>query len=70
VSDNPVPRLSRRQLEVLQLAADGVTGPQIASQLGISQATVKSHLDSSYRKLEVPNRAAAVAKAIRLGLIE
>lgn len=61
--------LTPRELEVLQLAADGCTGPMIAEQLVLSAATVKTHFEHVYDKLEVRDRAAAVAKAMRLGLI-
>ena len=63
-------RLTPRELEVLQLAARGAPGPQIASELFISPATVKTHFSHIYRKLEVSDRSGAVAKALRLGLIE
>jgi PAS domain S-box-containing protein len=62
-------RLSARELEVLQLAADGNTGPQIAERLILSPATVKSHFEHVYEKLGVSDRAAAVAHALRTGLI-
>jgi PAS domain S-box-containing protein len=62
--------LTPRELEVLQLAAHGVAGPQIAERLVVSHATVRSHLEHIYAKLGVSGRAAAVAKALRLGLIE
>jgi PAS domain S-box-containing protein len=62
--------LSARELEVLRLAADGNTGPQIAVQLVLSPATVKSHFEHIYEKLGVSDRAAAVAYGLRSGLIE
>jgi DNA-binding CsgD family transcriptional regulator len=61
--------LSRRELEVLQLAADGLTGPEIASRLHVSPATVKTHFERIYDRYGVPDRVAAVAKAVREGLI-
>jgi len=61
--------LTPREVEVLQLAADGCTGPMIAEQLVLSTATVKTHFEHVYDKLQVRDRAAAVAKAMRLGLI-
>jgi DNA-binding CsgD family transcriptional regulator len=61
--------LTPRELEVLRVAAEGNTGPQIAASLFISPATVKTHFDNIYEKLGVSDRAAAVAQAIRLGLI-
>jgi DNA-binding CsgD family transcriptional regulator len=65
----PVPSLTPRQLEVLELAADGRAGRMIAEELVISPATVKTHFENIHTKLGVRDRAAAVAKAMRLGLI-
>jgi DNA-binding CsgD family transcriptional regulator len=62
--------LTPREIELLALAADGLTGPELARQLFISPATVRSHLANIYEKLGVPTRAAAVAKALRLGVIQ
>jgi PAS domain S-box-containing protein len=62
-------RLTPREIEVLQLAAGGNTVREIADQLVVSPATVKSHLEHIYEKLGVRDRAAAVAQALRLGLI-
>jgi DNA-binding CsgD family transcriptional regulator len=62
--------LTPRELEVLQLASGGRTAAQIAEQLAIGTATVRTHLEHAYRKLGAADRAAAVAIAIRLGLIE
>lgn len=61
--------LSPRELEVLQLAADGLTGPEIAGRLHVSPATVKTHFERIYDRYGVPDRVAAVAKAVREGLI-
>jgi DNA-binding CsgD family transcriptional regulator len=61
--------LTPRELEVLELAANGLNAPQIAERLFVSVATVRTHFDHLYRKLGAPDRAAAVAKAMRLGLI-
>jgi DNA-binding CsgD family transcriptional regulator len=65
----PRSSLTPRELEVLQLAAEGYSGPMIARELGISAATVSTHFEHIYAKLAVGDRAAAVAKAMRLGLI-
>jgi PAS domain S-box-containing protein len=64
------PLLTRRELELLQLGARGMSGPEIAKLLFISQATVKTHFENMYAKLGVSDRASAVATALRLGLIE
>jgi DNA-binding CsgD family transcriptional regulator len=62
--------LTPRELEVLALAAEGQTSPQIAERLVISPETVKSHLRNVYAKLDVKDRAEAVALAVRSGLIK
>ena len=61
--------LSARELEVLQFAARGLSGPMIAERLGIGPATVKTHFEHIYGKLGVSDRTAAVAEAMRHGLI-
>jgi two-component system nitrate/nitrite response regulator NarL len=64
------PALSSREREVLELTAKGRSAPQIAEQLYLSTATVKTHLQRLYDKLGVSDRAAAVAEAMRRGLLE
>ena len=61
--------LSQRELEILALVAAGTTNREIAGELFISEATVKTHLLHIYEKLEVPDRAAAVAEAFKRGLL-
>lgn len=63
--DTPV-RLTRRQLEVAQLLADGLRNGDIAERLGISAHTVRRHMEAILRRLNVSNRAAA-AKELRNG---
>ncbi len=63
------PVLSEREHEVLDLTAQGLSAPQIAAALHLSPTTVKSHLHRAYDKLGVSDRAAAVAVAIRSGLL-
>lgn len=62
--------LSARELQVLQLTARGLSAPQIADELYVGTATVKTHLQRIYDKLDVSDRAAAVAQAHRRGLLE
>jgi two-component system, NarL family, nitrate/nitrite response regulator NarL len=62
--------LSARESEVLGLIAKGLSAPDIAKRLHLSPATVKGHLQSLYEKLGVSERAAAVAEAMRRGLLE
>jgi two-component system nitrate/nitrite response regulator NarL len=64
------PTLSKREREVLERAATGLSAPAIARELSISTATVKTHLRNIYDKLGVSERAAAVAEAMRRGLLE
>lgn len=64
------PALSPREREVLVLVADGLSAPDIAGRLHLSTATIKTHLQSLYEKLGVSDRAAAVARAMRIGLLE
>jgi len=63
------PSLTPREVEVLHLAAAGLSNKEIAQQLRIWLQTVKSHLHNIYSRLGVRTRRAAVAKALRLGLI-
>ncbi len=63
------PPLSDREREVLEAIASGATNREIAGTLFLSPHTVKEHTSSLYRKLGVRNRAEAVQKAQRLGLI-
>ena len=62
--------LTPREREVLGGLAEGKSAPQIASELHVSPATVKTHLKTLYEKLGVSDRAAAVAEAMRRRLIE
>lgn len=66
---HPSGGLSARELEVLRLAAEGMTDPRIAEKLYLSRRTVGHHLSAIYRKLGVQGRAAAVHKANELDLI-
>jgi two-component system nitrate/nitrite response regulator NarL len=63
------PILTSREVEILRLAADGASGQKIASELRISLTTVKTHLQHIYDKLDVSDRASAVAQAIRRGFL-
>jgi two-component system nitrate/nitrite response regulator NarL len=61
--------LTDREREILKLSADGLTTPAIGLELHLSPATVKSHLQHVYEKLGVSQRTAAVAEAMRRGLL-
>lgn len=66
---SPRASLSPREVEIVLLVADGLSNRQIARELFISEATVKSHLVHIYAKLEVDNRTGAVKVARRRGLL-
>jgi DNA-binding NarL/FixJ family response regulator len=58
-------RLSRREAEVLEMVAQGLTNPQVSSKLNVTVHAVKFHLASIYRKLEVGNRTEAAVVYLR-----
>ena len=64
-----VEALSTREIDVLKLVARGANNREIAEQLYITQATVKSHLIRIYGKLDVADRTAAVTKALEQGIL-
>jgi len=61
--------LTPRELEVLQHLAEGLTNVEVAAQLDVSPRTIKTHVQNLLAKLAVPDRAGAVARGFRLGLI-
>ncbi|MCF3940823.1 response regulator [Gordonia tangerina] len=69
-SQPDVPALSERERQVLDGFARGKSIPQVAAELYIGAATVKTHTQRLYEKLGVSDRAAAVAEAMRRGLLE
>jgi len=66
---SPVETLTPRELEVLQLLAEGLPNKSIARQLDISEHTVKFHVNAIMNKLEAQSRTEAVVRATQLGLI-
>jgi DNA-binding NarL/FixJ family response regulator len=66
---SPEPRMTEREVEVLELLADGQGNREMARALFVSEATVKSHLSHIYTKLGVDTRAGAVAAAIEQRII-
>jgi DNA-binding NarL/FixJ family response regulator len=64
-----LPKLTERELQVLDLVAAGQANKQIATELGLSEATIKTHLKAIFARLHAANRAEAAAKALQLGLI-
>ncbi|HUO74138.1 MAG TPA: response regulator transcription factor [Solirubrobacteraceae bacterium] len=68
-AEQPAPLLTEREREVLDLIAAGSTNREIAEQLYLSPHTVKEHTSALYRKLGARNRADAVQRAQRIGLL-
>jgi DNA-binding NarL/FixJ family response regulator len=62
--------LSEREKEILQLIAKGVSNSEAARMLTVSKATIRTHLEHIYRKLEVTNRVEAVTEGLRKGIIQ
>jgi DNA-binding NarL/FixJ family response regulator len=63
------PTLSRREQEVMVLAAEGLSAGAIARELNVAESTIKTHLSQIYGKLGATNRAQAVMRAVRSGLL-
>ena len=68
--DPPVPELSPRQLEILASITKGLSNDDIAKQLGIGRASIKTHVLALFQKLGAANRAEAVAIALRKHLLK
>ncbi len=62
--------LTSRELEVLQMAAKGVSNKHIAEKLFVKEVTVKTHLNSIFKKLKVQNRTQATLLALQMNLID
>lgn len=69
-SGNTQRGLSPREQQVLELLRDGLSTPAIAATLQLSMSTAKTYVARLYDKLEATNRAQAVTRAVRLGLLE
>lgn len=61
--------LSEREIEVLELLAEGLSVKEVAAKLEVSRATAAFHLGNIYQKLDVQSQTGAVAKALRAGII-
>lgn len=61
--------LTERELEILQIIAKGLSNNEAAKVLGLSKATIRTHLEHIYQKLDVTNRVEAVTEGIRQGII-
>jgi DNA-binding NarL/FixJ family response regulator len=62
--------LTEREIEILRLIAKGLSNNEAARVLTLSRATVRTHLEHIYEKLEVTNRVEAVTEGLRKGIIE
>ena len=68
-SDRDVgPGLTRREVEILQLVADGLSNKEIGTHLSITEGTVKNHVHNALEKLHLENRIQAAAYVVRQGL--
>jgi ATP/maltotriose-dependent transcriptional regulator MalT len=63
-------KISKRELEVLQLMANGLSNQEIASRLFVSLNTIKTHSSNLFQKLEVKRRTQAIETGKKIGIIE
>jgi LuxR family transcriptional regulator, maltose regulon positive regulatory protein len=68
-AENAAAGLTRREMEVLRLVAQGLSDKEVAAGLGLSEHTVHRHIANVLNKLDVPSRAAAVAQVAQQGLL-
>lgn len=69
-SDEIIKSLTSREKEVLEMAAKGANNKEIADKLVLSEVTIKSHMNSIFKKLKVTNRTQAVLLAMQMNLIK
>ncbi|MEW5822426.1 MAG: response regulator transcription factor [Cyanobacteriota bacterium] len=69
-AEEPVAPLTSREKEVLKLVAQGANNQEIAEKLVVREVTVKTHLNSIFKKLNVSNRTQAVLSAIQMNLLD
>lgn len=67
---NEMPRITKRQAQILQLVSRGLTSKQIGSRLFITKGTVNNHINAAMAALNICKRSHAAAKAIELGMID
>lgn len=70
IEDSKIDLLTKREKEVLACVADGLSNKEIATGLNITERTVKNHLFSIYRKIDVSDRTQAAIYVIRNGLLK
>ncbi len=66
--EGPEPPLTRREIEILQLVADGLSNKEIGGRLSITEGTVKNHVHNALEKLHLENRIQAAAYVVRQGM--
>ena len=64
----PEEQVTRRELEILRLVADGLSNKEIGRRLSITEGTVKNHVHNALEKLHMDNRIQAAAYIVRQGL--
>ncbi|MBW2702577.1 MAG: response regulator transcription factor [Deltaproteobacteria bacterium] len=69
-NDEEIPKLTPREVEILQIIAKGLSNLEAANVLKISRATIRTHLEHIYAKMSVSNRVEAITEGIRQGLID
>ena len=65
-----VPTLTPREIEILQIIAKGLSNAEAGKVLGVSRATIRTHLEHIYSKMSVSNRVEAITEGIRHGIID
>jgi DNA-binding NarL/FixJ family response regulator len=68
--EEPGPKLTAREVEILQIIAKGLSNAEAGKVLKVSRATIRTHLEHIYAKLSVSNRVEAITEGIRQGLID
>ena len=69
LTDEKLNELTRREVEVLKLIAEGLFNKEIASKLDISERTVKNHVSNIFKKIDVSDRTQAAVFAIKNNLV-
>lgn len=67
--DQPIPDLTLREKEIIQLIAEGYSNPEVAKQLHLAPGTVRNYISEIFAKLEVSDRVQVAVKAIKLGIL-
>lgn len=68
--EEPTYKLTKRELEILQMIAKGLSNNEVARVLEISRSTIRTHLEHIYQKMDVTNRVEAITEGLKKGLID